>query len=169
MRNLTEEVKKNFDTQAEKWYASQPVVPGEETIRAASPVAFGMKAYMKACMKKMDVKADLSWLEDTLPMYVVTNQIMCLGAGVLFNTAVMDTVAGQLSPETKRLIVIPSSIHELIVIPADTGIDGNITPIVKVVNRTELSEDEILFDEAFYYEAGKGIVQIPETEEKKEN
>lgn len=78
-------------------------------------------------------------------MYAVTNVESCLGASSILNMELLD----ELTRETKinKLFVIPSSIHEVIVIPyTDDMTQAEINEIIGQVNDEEVDEKEQLAD-----------------------
>lgn len=47
---------------------------------------------------------------------------------------------------------MPSSIHEVILVPADTVADEKeLREMVTDINRTQVAEDEVLADSVYYY------------------
>lgn len=91
-------------------------------------------------------------------MYVMTNEKMMFGAAcMVFDDKIDDLIRDR----WKGVYIIPSSIHEVIIIP-DTGEIAyeNLADIIKEVNSTCLSKEEILSENAYYYgpEDGYSIV-----------
>lgn len=110
-------------------------------------IEFSKEAIEKTARETISVYGD----EDKPPMYVVTNTKMINGAGVMFYPGMMDKIAKELGG---NYFVIPSSVHEIIVIP-DTK---DITPeelngMIQEVNANELAPDEYLSDHSYYYDS----------------
>lgn len=83
-------------------------------------------------------------------MIVVTNKPKTRGAIYMFDVDVLSIVAEQLN--TSKLYILPSSIHEVIVIDAEM-IDGeDINAMIGDVNQEVLSEQEILSDHAYVFD-----------------
>ncbi len=84
-------------------------------------------------------------------MYVVSNRNKNYGAATFLYPGVMDKLAKKLND---NLIIIPSSIHEVIVIPASADLveKDNILAMVHEVNSTVVSSEEILSDNIYYYD-----------------
>ena len=57
---------------------------------------------------------------------------------------------------TDKMVVIPSSIHELIVVPYNESID-DINAIVEEVNRTTVSAEDVLSGHIYYYDKKHGM------------
>ena len=84
-------------------------------------------------------------------VYVVTNQCENLGAGVCFYPGVLKEIADDHECD---LYVIPSSIHECLVIPdADLYIDpDNLRQIIGEVNRSTVADEDVLSDNLYKYD-----------------
>lgn len=103
-------------------------------------------------------------LEDTInPMYVVTNGIGIEGASSIFKPGVLAGLAEQLD---SNLIVLPSSIHECIVM-MDNGImdEGEIAEMVYHTNMTTVDEKDRLSDLPMYYNRETGSLSLLEDRE----
>ena len=84
-------------------------------------------------------------------MYVLTSDDKMYGAKQLLNTEKMDDIAAQLGGD---FIVLPSSIHESIILPNAAGIDKNeLEGIVQSVNSTVLEAQDFLSDNVYCYDA----------------
>lgn len=87
--------------------------------------------------------------EDIYPMFVLTNQINLYGAACILYDDLLKNYAQQ--TET-NFYILPSSIHEVILIPAvDPNCHQELSQIVQEVNHSQLLEEEILSDHAYYY------------------
>ena len=88
--------------------------------------------------------------EDLLEMYVLTNQQKLNGASCILYEHVLREFA--LSIE-RNLYILPSSIHEVILVPAYPDISKRqLSKMVQEVNIQELEMDDILSDHAYYYD-----------------
>lgn len=92
---------------------------------------------------------DEELLEDeSVGIYVVTNNMMHHGASAILDKDVFNTLSNKM--HTNKFVVIPCSIHEMIVLPDLDGVDiENINDMVKQVNATELEPEDVLADRAF--------------------
>ncbi len=89
-----------------------------------------------------------------VPMYVLLPKGMLYGAALMAVEETMEEAAAMLGSD---LFVLPSSIHEVIVVPAEENADrAHLDSLVKSVNETTLSKEEILSDHAYYYKRGVG-------------
>ncbi len=101
----------------------------------------------------MDID-DLSYL----PMHVLTNKLRTNGASVLAYPKLMDRIAGMLKHD---LIIIPSSIHEVLVVPMDDGYHFDFySDMINEVNTTQLHPEEILSSHPYYYFREEGFCPI---------
>ena len=103
-----------------------------------------------------------------LPMYILSNRDHINGASVLFyrNGTLLDDHIKKLKSMSKNVegvYILPSSTHEVLIIPDDhsLGIDENaLVSMVREVNRTSVEESEFLSDNIFYYRTGEPIKQL---------
>lgn len=101
----------------------------------------------------------LSAMEAECHMYVLTNKYRTHGAGCIFYKNLLKEIAEKWDCD---ICIIPSSIHETILLPVDTmGSCGEISEMVRTVNQTQLRPEEILSDNAYQFnrETGKIIMQ----------
>ena len=93
-------------------------------------------------------------------MCVLTNRAMCYGATGILRTDLLEKLA-QLK-ETD-LYILPSSVHEVILLPAlDCWDVDELRQMVKNVNAGWVDKMEWLSDEVYYYRRGSGGVVIAE-------
>lgn len=99
--------------------------------------------------------ADMDW---GVKMYVLTNQSRYLGAAELLDGETLQSISERLSGD---FIVLPSSIHETIIIPSDGETDyPGLKSIVCEVNATEISEDERLSDHVYRFDRKTGRLEM---------
>lgn len=83
------------------------------------------------------------------PMYVLTNSLKLYGAGCVLYPCLLETIAEKLDSD---LFILPSSIHEIILIPAHNRSHyKELEQMVTQINHAELAADEILSDHVYYY------------------
>ena len=98
--------------------------------------------------------------EGTVPeMYVLTNVSKLNGATMILNKGIMDSV---LDRAGRDVIIIPSSIHEVIIVPIpEESIDASeYAKMIQDVNKSQLSPNEILSDHAYLYTRKDGLMSI---------
>lgn len=95
-------------------------------------------------------KEDSSLDESNIPMYVLTNTAKCYGASCVMSPSVMDMVMDKIGESD--IYILPSSIHELIIIKS-SGMDTEaLRSMVKEVNASEVDPSELLSDEVYQYD-----------------
>lgn len=101
----------------------------------------------------------VSGLDDCdIPMYVVSNLYRTNGASAILYEQVLQQLSGQLGTD---LILLPSSVHEFIAIPAAGGEDlSAFDTMVCEVNETQLADDEVLADHAYYYDRKMRLISM---------
>jgi len=88
-------------------------------------------------------------LEEDNRMYVLTNKRRLNGASCILYDNVLSEFSRDLG---KDLFIIPSSIHEVILFPADAGADTDrLTEIINEVNCTQVSKQEVLSGRLYRY------------------
>ena len=83
------------------------------------------------------------------PMYVLTNKIKLYGACCILYKNLLEEFAKKID---KNLYIIPSSIHEVLLIPdSEEYTKSSLSELVREVNATQLEPEEILSDHVYYY------------------
>lgn len=97
-------------------------------------------------------------IAEPVPMYVFTNSIKKYGAAVLTQPQYFREIAERIG---RDLYILPSSIHEVIVIPADdfTHTD-ELRLMVHEINGSEVDEEDFLSDNVYRYSADSGRITI---------
>lgn len=102
----------------------------------------------------------IPWFEK-IQMYVLTNQLKIHGACCLVYPGLLETLSEQLDSD---LVIIPSSIHEVLIIPEKTFRNeysfAEFEDMIREVNDTQLTDDEILGDHAYLYKRDLGILEF---------
>lgn len=99
--------------------------------------------------------ADLSILdngEQSPTMYVMTNLMGINGASTLVYPNIINSIVKSIGGNVDKILVLPSSIHELILVPISDG-DYSVTGLrqmVKEVNQTQVAKGEILSCNVYY-------------------
>lgn len=89
-------------------------------------------------------------------MSILTNEDTFHGASIIFNKEYLEKIAEMYEDD---LIIMPSSIHEILASPSGIITLEEATCLVQSVNMTEVKEEERLSNHAYYYRrATKEIV-----------
>lgn len=86
--------------------------------------------------------------EAEAPMYVISNSKNVNGASTILYSEVLANLADKIEDD---LFVLPSSIHEVIAVPASGADADALTEMVREVNATQVAENEVLSDHAYFY------------------
>lgn len=82
-------------------------------------------------------------------MYVLTNKVGKFGANLILDKATMNMVSQKLGGD---FIIIPSSIHEVIILPVSVGTEG-LTGMIGSVNLENLAASDVLSTHPYIYSA----------------
>ena len=97
-------------------------------------------------------------VDNTFEMYVLTNVAGINGASAILYNGILERFANRLN---KDLYVIPSSIHETIIIPKEPDISvESLRELVCDVNNSEVQEDEVLADCVYEYSRQKRAIML---------
>lgn len=97
--------------------------------------------------------------EENCPMYVLTNHSQMNGAAEIINTNTLHTFAASLG---KDFIMLPSSIHEWLLLPVIDNLQdvNSFVEMVKEVNDSQLAPNELLSYHVYKYERETGNISI---------
>lgn len=119
------------------------------------------KEYLPSCMMEENINSqsadmflsqilDDMFALDNFRMYVLTNEVNSFGAACLLYRDLLKNFAHEIG---QGFYVLPSSVHEIIMVPENEVGDGNgLLSMVKEVNVNEVAEEEILADNVYYYD-----------------
>ena len=142
----------------EKWQTSTGELMKlalENTPRLFGGTAMSMLETMREMVGDME-----ELLEDAenSPMTVISNHQRVNGAGVILYPHVLEEVARKAGG---NLYVLPSSVHEMIVLPESQVPDADfLRNLVSEVNRTQVDAPEVLSDTLYYFNLEDGKVSI---------
>lgn len=101
----------------------------------------------------MDVYED-----NFMPMFIATNKSKINGASVLLYDGLLAEFARRVCGD---FYILPSSIHETILLPVTGEMDVDyLIDMVRTVNSTEVSPDEVLSDNVYKYIADEDRVEM---------
>ncbi|MDY5576464.1 MAG: DUF5688 family protein [Lachnospiraceae bacterium] len=90
-------------------------------------------------------------------MYVLTNQMQLNGAACILYKNVLHEFGEKMK---SNFYIIPSSIHEVLLVPYGGVSAGDLKKMVSEVNERELAEEEILSDNIYYYDWEKDTIKL---------
>lgn len=92
-------------------------------------------------------------------MYILTNCIRNFGAAAVLYRDVLKNIGEYLKED---FYVLPSSIHEMIIVPDSSAPSWRETAmIVKEINETQVREEEVLSDIPYHYKRKEGRLRLP--------
>lgn len=103
------------------------------------------------CLNLLDLPAGTTALEAG-PGFVLSNAGLFWGAGSLFYPGVIDHLHELLDG---NFYVLPSSVHELIIVRTGDQDPQQLADLVRSANRSVVEDNEILADDLFICEAGE--------------
>lgn len=131
----------------------------EEAARRNTEKSGFKKTNMIDIMENINgVKVKNKEADYAMPMYVLTNDMGHNGANVMLYSNLFNELSDEYGSD---LYVLPSSVHEVIVIPVLPDADPVILKmIVAEINRTEVSKEEILSETVYKWNKEMGKMDI---------
>lgn len=124
-----------------------------------------MTEVMKEMMQKNLGEAFTEELEDGLedmggikPIYLLTNNVGLHGACYMIPGLGIEQFAEEIGQD---LVVIPSSIHEVLTVPYEAGMDlAYMSHMVQNINRENVPKEDWLSDRVYYYDRKEGMLMV---------
>lgn len=105
-----------------------------------------------------DLLGEIDKSQNTMPLYVLSNRNKLHGASGILRTDLLQSFAEKMG---SNLVVLPSSIHEVLLIP-DQKVDINIQDFIDMVteiNTNDVAVEERLSNNAYFYDKEKSELQ----------
>lgn len=155
---VTNQMLENYGISAEKLFQDARISSPIELPPIVENMDDMLHAMMLADMKASGMnQKELDEMEkemaamDKSPMVIVSNEERADGASALFYPGMMDQIGERMNGD---YYILPSSIHEMIVVPDDGDIDfRDLKAMVKEINATQVSPEERLTDEVYHYDS----------------
>ena len=90
--------------------------------------------------------------ETGIPLFVLTNKTTFWGSAVLFYPGVIEKIRDLLMDD---FYILPSSVHELILLPAKCADPEKLIEMIRSANETLIDCDEVLSDDLYICRSGK--------------
>jgi hypothetical protein len=110
---------------------------------------------MKDILMEMGLDAEDIPTDPNHPMYVLTNTDGMFGANLLLDKETMQYVSEVLGGD---FIILPSSIHEVIILGMANGTDG-LTGMINQVNDEVVEDRDVLSNHPYIYSAQTGKIR----------
>lgn len=91
------------------------------------------------------------------PVYVLTNKTRQYGAAVMLYSGKMKELADTVGSD---LVILPSSLHEVLLLPDNDGMRLRWEQMVREVNRAVVDPEEVLSDRIYRYSREKDAVEL---------
>ena len=105
------------------------------------------------------IRQDMENIQKEMPMYILSNQDNYFGASVICYPGVLKQMAEKLGTD---LVILPSSIHEVIVLPVSGKEDyDEMDNMIKDINRDQVAKEEVLSNHFYYYKYSSEKLMIP--------
>ena len=89
-------------------------------------------------------------------MFVLSNRLRNFGAGAMLYEDRLKIIRMCLG---ENFYILPSSIHEVILLPESKAMDqSELSKIVKDINETQVKDEEVLSDFAYYFDGEKVVM-----------
>ena len=93
-----------------------------------------------------------------MAMQVVSNENKVYGASCILYPKVLEEIAKKMG---RNLYIIPSSVHEMLVLPDDGSNDGGyLQKLIAEVNVTQVEPEAVLSDQLYYYDSREKQIRI---------
>lgn len=106
-----------------------------------------------------DLQDEMTKLQDEIPMYVLSNEQNYFGASVLYYPGVLKEISKRFQSD---LIILPSSIHEVIVLPVSGEEQfDEMNEMIEDINKEQVADEEVLSGHLYYYNRSTEKLMIP--------
>lgn len=119
--------------------------------------AMNMTEVLRSALDDAGEDADEFELPREVRMTVVTNERKVNGAAVVLYPELLHDLAGKADAD---LYILPSSVHEVILLPAEGQEEAELRRMVREVNETQVAPEDVLSDEIYYYDRALDRVRI---------
>lgn len=137
----------------------------ENTVRAMPVRCQAISDVILAILYQEGIEPEEKAIEEfkeksiNVPMYVLSNSKNYFGAAVIYYPGVLKKMAKALG---RDLIILPSSVHEVILLPA-TGREDfqELDEMIRDINTHQVADEEILSDHMYYYDLEREELRMP--------
>ena len=131
---------------------------GELEIKARENARDTLPPTVKSLVSVLKDSFGISEFPDVFDMKVITNSLGLYGASAVCYEGVLGELAESLEDD---LVLLPSSVHEMLALPASKVSDyDEMRELVKSVNLTEVSPQEYLSDNVYFYDRSLDRLEV---------
>lgn len=130
-----------------------------EVAKDNTPRLFPMQMMMpEDVIRKVFGIEETETVFSSIPIYFVTNQYSLYGASVILYLEVLTELAEKLNSD---LYLLPSSIHEFCIIPADEDNNSqSLIAMLREINRSTVDKEDYLGDNIYLYKRDTGEISL---------
>ena len=134
----------------------------DQAISNTNSIQASFKGMAEMLRETMGVEIDDEMIAELFPsddekMYVLTNPDKVYGASMLLNKELLANI----NERVGDYYIIPSSIHEVIIVPESAGVDlESLEQMVHDVNRSEVAPEDVLSDRVLRFNAKTNRLEI---------
>lgn len=152
---ITDNLMEKYDVSEEQLY--QDALASDRTSR------YEIKTMAEVLSEMMGIPMP----EDEFPMYVASNENRVFGAGVIANPDFLEKAHQKLED---NFYILPSSIHEVILIPEQIALPLNqLEDMVQEINTKEVAPADRLSDRVYHYDGAERRMELAENYENRKN
>ena len=117
---------------------------------------------MTELMEKSGIsQSDEFLVKSKIPMYIISNSLSLNGAASMFYPGVMDEISERCNGD---FYLIPSSIHEVLAVPATSDIDvEKLEQTIEFVNETQVYGPDQLGNHLYRYDSKESVLEMVQT------
>ena len=130
----------------QKWGTDKETVLGIAKVNSEKYSDFFLKPMTSVLFDIMDDDVPEELMDIPVPMYVVSNKRKSFGA---FGVIALADLIEEKFPD--GYAVIPSSVHEVIIIPSDSTMYDTVKDMIGDVNTSQLKDEEVLGWKPYYF------------------
>lgn len=143
------------------WKISQDIIHEDAVKNTPKILKSSLKPMSKILSdmtKDMDIPDEICDIKPERDMYVLTNRTRINGAACILYDSVLEKIADKLKAD---LYILPSSIHEVIILPKVNNYDKDILAnMVREVNTDGVAMEEILSDNVYEYSRREKVLML---------
>ncbi len=143
------------------WKISQDIIHEDAVKNTPKILKSSLKPMSKILSdmtKDMDIPDEICDIKPERDMYVLTNRTRINGAACILYDSVLEKIADKLKAD---LYILPSSVHEVIILPKVNNYDKDILAnMVREVNTDGVAMEEILSDNVYEYSRREKVLML---------
>lgn len=147
-----------YDSHMEMWEVTTEQLETIACANTCNQQSVVVKSMQEVLESMIDLEEGIE-LPEEYQLYVMSNHSRTFGACTLCNRGALKELAKELDSD---LIILPSSVHEIIIKPTSGDLDELLycKVMVREVNRTHVTVEEFLSDSVYFYDMETNSLSI---------